>query len=75
MQLVVDWMRVGLIHGVMNTDNTALSGETIDYGPCAMMGIYDPKTVYSSIDTMALCFITSRRYPNGISRGWNACCR
>ena len=51
-QLVVDWMRVGFIHGVMNTDNTSLSGETIDYGPCAMMGIYDPQTVYSSIDTM-----------------------
>lgn len=51
-KLVVDWMRVGFIHGVMNTDNTALSGETIDYGPCAMMGIYDPNTVYSSIDTM-----------------------
>ena len=51
-QLVVEWMRVGFIHGVMNTDNTSLSGETIDYGPCAMMGIYDPKTVYSSIDTM-----------------------
>ena len=50
--LVVDWMRVGFIHGVMNTDNTALSGETIDYGPCAMMGIYDPQTVYSSIDKM-----------------------
>ena len=48
--LVVEWMRVGFIHGVMNTDNTALSGETIDYGPCAMMGIYDPETVYSSID-------------------------
>jgi uncharacterized protein YdiU (UPF0061 family) len=51
-QLVVEWMRVGFIHGVMNTDNTSLSGETIDYGPCAMIGIYDPKTVYSSIDTM-----------------------
>ncbi len=51
-QLVVEWMRVGFIHGVMNTDNTSLSGETIDYGPCAMMGIYDPKTVYSSIDMM-----------------------
>jgi len=51
-QTVVEWMRVGFIHGVMNTDNTALSGETIDYGPCAMMGIYDPQTVYSSIDTM-----------------------
>jgi protein adenylyltransferase len=51
-RLVVEWMRVGFIHGVMNTDNTALSGETIDYGPCAMMGTYDPQTVYSSIDTM-----------------------
>ena len=51
-QLVVEWMRVGFIHGVMNTDNTSLSGETIDYGPCAMMGIYDPQTVYSSIDRM-----------------------
>jgi len=51
-QLVVEWMRVGFIHGVMNTDNTSISGETIDYGPCAMMGIYDPQTVYSSIDMM-----------------------
>ncbi len=51
-QLIVAWMRVGFIHGVMNTDNTALSGETIDYGPCAMMGSYDPLTVYSSIDTL-----------------------
>ena len=49
-QLVVDWMRVGFIHGVMNTDNTTLSGETIDYGPCAFMDHYDPKTVFSSID-------------------------
>jgi uncharacterized protein YdiU (UPF0061 family) len=49
-RLIVDWMRVGFIHGVMNTDNTAISGETIDYGPCAMMGIFDPKTVFSSID-------------------------
>ncbi len=51
-QLVVEWMRVGFIHGVMNTDNISLSGETIDYGPCAMMGTYDPQTVYSSIDAM-----------------------
>jgi len=43
-------MRVGFIHGVMNTDNTAISGETIDYGPCAMMSSYDPRTVFSSID-------------------------
>ena len=49
-QLVVDWMRVGFIHGVMNTDNMAISGETIDYGPCAFMDQYDPKTVFSSID-------------------------
>jgi uncharacterized protein YdiU (UPF0061 family) len=48
--LVVHWLRIGFIHGVMNTDNCALSGETIDYGPCAMMGVYDPETVYSSID-------------------------
>ncbi len=50
-QLVVNWMRVGFIHGVMNTDNMAISGETIDYGPCAFMDHYDPKTVFSSIDS------------------------
>ena len=49
-QLIVNWMRVGFIHGVMNTDNMAISGETIDYGPCAFMDYYDPKTVFSSID-------------------------
>ena len=48
--LVVNWMRVGFIHGVMNTDNMTISGETIDYGPCAFMDAYDPKTVFSSID-------------------------
>jgi len=48
--LLVHWMRVGFIHGVMNTDNCLLSGHTIDYGPCAMLGTYDPHTVYSSID-------------------------
>ena len=46
-------MRVGFIHGVMNTDNVAISGETIDYGPCAMMGTYNPQTVFSSIDENA----------------------
>jgi uncharacterized protein YdiU (UPF0061 family) len=51
-QLVIDWMRVGFIHGVMNTDNMSISGETIDYGPCAFMDSYDPKTVFSSIDQM-----------------------
>jgi uncharacterized protein YdiU (UPF0061 family) len=49
-QLIADWMGVGFIHGVMNTDNMAISGETIDYGPCAFMDSYDPKTVFSSID-------------------------
>ena len=48
--LVINWMRVGFIHGVMNTDNMTVSGETIDYGPCAFMDTYDPKTVFSSID-------------------------
>jgi len=48
--LVVDWMRTGFIHGVMNTDNISISGETIDYGPCAFMDEYDPQTVFSSID-------------------------
>ena len=45
-------MRVGFIHGVMNTDNMSIAGETIDYGPCAFMDIYDPKTVFSSIDKL-----------------------
>jgi uncharacterized protein YdiU (UPF0061 family) len=49
--LVARWVQVGFIHGVMNTDNTSVSGETIDYGPCAFMDAYDPDTVFSSIDT------------------------
>lgn len=49
-ELVVNWMRVGFIHGVMNTDNTSISGETFDYGPCAFMNVYHPATVFSSID-------------------------
>jgi uncharacterized protein YdiU (UPF0061 family) len=48
--LVASWMQVGFIHGVMNTDNMAVSGETIDYGPCAFMDAYDPAAVFSSID-------------------------
>jgi uncharacterized protein YdiU (UPF0061 family) len=48
--LIARWMLVGFIHGVMNTDNMAISGETIDYGPCAFMDAYDPSTVFSSID-------------------------
>ncbi|MBF0627561.1 MAG: YdiU family protein [Magnetococcales bacterium] len=50
-RLIAHWMRVGFIHGVMNTDNTAVSGETIDYGPCAFLDTYDPATVFSSIDS------------------------
>ncbi len=50
--LVARWLLVGFIHGVMNTDNTSISGETIDYGPCAFMDNYDPATVFSSIDEM-----------------------
>jgi uncharacterized protein YdiU (UPF0061 family) len=49
--LIASWMHVGFIHGVMNTDNMAIAGETIDYGPCAFMDHYDPATVFSSIDT------------------------
>ncbi len=49
-KLIVNWMRVGFIHGVMNTDNMTISGETIDYGPCAFMDTYNPQTVFSSID-------------------------
>ncbi len=48
--LVAKWLLIGFIHGVMNTDNCAISGETIDYGPCAFMDAYDPATVFSSID-------------------------
>lgn len=49
--LICEWMRVGFIHGVMNTDNCSLSGETIDYGPCAFMDAYHAQTVFSSIDS------------------------
>jgi uncharacterized protein YdiU (UPF0061 family) len=49
-KLIAQWMLIGFIHGVMNTDNTSISGETIDYGPCAFMEAYDPAKVYSSID-------------------------
>ncbi|WP_091935801.1 protein adenylyltransferase SelO [Blastococcus sp. DSM 46786] len=49
-ELIARWMLVGFVHGVMNTDNTTISGETIDYGPCAFLDAYDPATVYSSID-------------------------
>jgi uncharacterized protein YdiU (UPF0061 family) len=50
--LIARWMHVGFIHGVMNTDNMAISGETIDFGPCAFMDSYDPAAVFSSIDTL-----------------------
>jgi uncharacterized protein YdiU (UPF0061 family) len=65
--LVAKWMLVGFVHGVMNTDNTTISGETIDYGPCAFMEAYDPETVFSSIDSWG-------RYGYGnqpVIAGWN----
>ena len=49
-KLVAQWLMLGFVHGVMNTDNTSISGETIDYGPCAFLEVYDPDTVFSSID-------------------------
>ena len=49
-ELVAEWMKLGFIHGVLNTDNIAISAETFDYGPCAFMNTYDPQTVFSSID-------------------------
>lgn len=49
-ELIARWMLIGFIHGVLNTDNVTISGETIDYGPCAFMDLFDPSTVYSSID-------------------------
>ncbi|MGJ9386200.1 protein adenylyltransferase SelO [Salipaludibacillus sp. CF4.18] len=65
--LIAKWQQVGFIHGVMNTDNAAISGETIDYGPCAFMNTYDPATVFSSIDRQG-------RYAYGNQppiSGWN----
>lgn len=66
-ELIAKWQLVGFIHGVMNTDNMAISGETIDYGPCAFMDAYDPETVFSSIDIQG-------RYAYGnqpFIAGWN----
>ncbi|MFZ3577773.1 protein adenylyltransferase SelO [Virgibacillus sp. DJP39] len=66
-ELIANWQLVGFIHGVMNTDNMTISGETIDYGPCAFMNYYDPKTVFSSIDIQG-------RYAYGNQpkiAGWN----
>jgi len=56
-ELISKWMGVGFIHGVMNTDNTSIVGETIDYGPCAFMDEYNPSTVFSSIDAHSRCVL------------------
>ena len=69
LSLVAHWMSIGFIHGVMNTDNTAISGQTIDYGPCAFMDTFSPATVFSSIDTQG-------RYAYGNQPSiliWNLC--
>ncbi|WNS73605.1 YdiU family protein [Bacillus sp. DTU_2020_1000418_1_SI_GHA_SEK_038] len=65
--LIAKWQSVGFIHGVMNTDNMTISGETIDYGPCAFMDVYDPDTVFSSIDRQGR--YAYRNQP--IIGGWN----
>lgn len=65
--LIAKWQLVGFIHGVMNTDNMAISGETIDYGPCAFMNVYNPKTVFSSIDRQGR-YAYGNQPPIG---GWN----
>lgn len=65
--LIAKWQQVGFIHGVMNTDNMAISGETIDYGPCAFMDMYDPATVFSSIDRQSRYAYGNQPY----IAGWN----
>ncbi|MBM7573313.1 protein adenylyltransferase SelO [Aquibacillus albus] len=65
--LIAKWQLVGFIHGVMNTDNMTISGETIDYGPCAFMDTYDPETVFSSIDVQGR-YAYKNQPPIG---GWN----
>ncbi|AZS17838.1 protein adenylyltransferase SelO [Paenibacillus lutimineralis] len=65
--LIAKWQLVGFIHGVMNTDNMTISGETIDYGPCAFMDRYDPETVFSSIDSMGRYAYGNQPYIGG----WN----
>ncbi|WP_218974942.1 protein adenylyltransferase SelO family protein, partial [Streptomyces sp. NP160] len=65
--LVAQWVLLGFVHGVMNTDNTTISGETIDYGPCAFVDAYDPAASFSSIDHQG-------RYAYGAQPGvleWN----
>ncbi|MFC9598884.1 YdiU family protein [Peribacillus butanolivorans] len=66
-ELIAQWQLVGFIHGVMNTDNMTISGETIDYGPCAFMDAYDPTTVFSSIDTQGRYAYGNQPY----IAGWN----
>ncbi|WP_430727203.1 protein adenylyltransferase SelO [Tumebacillus amylolyticus] len=65
--LIAKWQLVGFIHGVMNTDNMTISGETIDYGPCAFMDAYDPATVFSSIDVQGRYAYGNQPYIGG----WN----
>lgn len=66
-ELIAKWQLVGFIHGVMNTDNMTISGETIDYGPCAFMDTYDPATVFSSIDREGRYAYGNQPYISG----WN----
>lgn len=68
--LVAHWMRIGFIHGVMNTDNMSVAGETIDYGPCAFMDVYHPETVFSSIDRAGRYAYVNQPY----IAHWNLAC-
>ena len=68
--LVSRWMLVGFVHGVMNTDNVSIAGETIDYGPCAFLDVYHPETVFSSIDHQGrYAFRINRQSLSGIWHG------
>ena len=76
--LVARWLTVGFIHGVMNTDNTSIAGETIDYGPCAFMDAYHPGAVFSSIDEtgpLCLCEPTAHRALESRRASRRPCCR
>ncbi len=75
--LIARWLSLGFIHGVMNTDNMTVSGETIDFGPCAFLDEYDPRKVFSSIDRQGrYAYANQPASASGTWRGWrNACCR
>ena len=77
-ELVARWLLVGFVHGVMNTDNTSIAGETIDYGPCAFLDAYDPAAVFSSIDQLRALRLRQPAADRAVepgAAGRDACCR